>query len=497
MQPHHFNEWRAKNDLPRLFNFLKGLLPGFDTWLNELPFDMDVTLRVVPTGDIFKGEKKVVIKREGDFPDTSVIECREGTAEDAKNWWKKRQRSIEILGEIEPYFKWARRKLGRKRFFIWDKLNNQISDKFIRGSCSGLNVEGCVTRAHLFRDFTLLKMGQVRLDSGHSIIGNKNLDFCDLDFLTISGDMHGYASTWKTISYSSFRDLSFECAHVFFYKFYECWIDKILIKSSKLQDFYFEKTDVNELRLENSYIYRMGFKGSNITPFIKNTELREVDFQPKEGINPSAITTTYRMFRAAYQSNGLRREASECYYNERVFERKSYFHPHTLDAKKFQGILNGGRLSKVFDLYKAGVYQIPDIYGAIWKTLVAKIKMHTSPRLLIPLLMYRLKWLVSACECVLWGYGERPSRIVLVALAIIASYAGIYSSVDWLDENGSTYKLSLFDSIYFSIVTFTTLGYGDITPKTQLLKFFAGSEAFLGVFTMGLIIAGFSNRSRY
>ena len=496
MQPHDCNEWRAQNDLPKLFDFLKELLPGFDTWLNELPFDMDVTLRVVPTGEIFKGEKKVIIKREGDFPSTIAIECREGTAEDAKQWWKLRQRDIEILGEIEPYFKWAKRKLGRKRFFIWDKANRQISDKFIRGSCSGLNVNGCVTQAHLFRDFTLLKMGQVRLDRLSSI-GGKNLDFCDLDFLTITGDMHGYGSTWKTISYSSFRDLSFECANVYFYTFHECWIDKLFIKSSKLQDFYFEQTDVNELRLENSYIYKIGFKGSSITPFIQNTELREVDFQPNKRASPSQIATTYRMFRAAYQSNGLRQEASECYYKERVFERKSYFHPYTIGAKKFQGIFNGGRLSTVLDLYKRGIYQISDLPSAMGKTLISKIKMHTFPKFLIPLLKYRLKWLMSAFEYVLWGYGERPSRIILVALAIISTYAGIYSVVDWLDDKGSQYQLSLLDSAYFSVVTFTTLGYGDITPKTQLLKLLAVSEALLGAFTMGLIVAGFSNRSRY
>ena len=351
MEPHLFNEWRAENDLPKLFDFLKGLLPGFDTWLNDLPFDMDVALRVVPTGDIFKGEKKVIIKRDGDFPNTIVIECREGSAEDAKKWWKLKRSNIEILGEIEPYFKWAKRNLGRERFFIWDKANRQISDKFIRGSCSGLNVNGCVTHAYLFRDFTLLKMGQVHLDR-FSSIGGKNLDFCDLDFLTITGDWHGYGygSTWKTISYSSFRDLSFECANVCFYTFNQCWIDRLSIKNSKLQDFYFEQTDVNDLRLENSYIYRMGFKDSTITPFIKNTELREVNFQPNKGSSPSATATTYRMFRAAYQSNGLRQEASECYYKERVFERKSYFHPHTVDAQRFQGILNGGRLFRVLGL---------------------------------------------------------------------------------------------------------------------------------------------------
>lgn len=119
MKPHEFNEWRAANDLPKLFDFLKGLLPGFDTWLNALPFGMDVVLRVVPTGDIFKGEKKkVLFKRPGDVPNTTVIECREGTPEDAKKWWGDRHREIEILGEFEPYFKWAKKLLDGSVFLF-------------------------------------------------------------------------------------------------------------------------------------------------------------------------------------------------------------------------------------------------------------------------------------------------------------------------------------------------------------------------------------------
>jgi hypothetical protein len=97
----------------------------------------------------------------------------------------------------------------------------------------------------------------------------------------------------------------------------------------------------------------------------------------------------------------------------------------------------------------------------------------------------------------LWGYGERPSRILLVALFLICSYAGSYHFVEWIDEKGQPLQMSIWDNIYFSVVTFTTLGYGDITPKTNLLKILAGSEALLGGFTMGLIVAGFSNRSRY
>lgn len=495
MPPHAFNEWRATNDLPKLFDFLKGLLPGFDTWLNELPFGMDVVLRIVPTGDIFKGGKnKVAFKRPGDVQNTAVIECREDTADEATKWWKHRKREIEILGEFEPYFKWAKRTLRRKRFFTWDAVNRQIADNFLYGSWSA--DQSGISHATLFRTFEVLKLGQVQLPN-MVVVGSRNLDFCNLDGLLVTGDFHG--SYWSYINYSSCREISFVniSQTMAFVTFHNCSIEKFLCKNSKLQDFYFEQTNVIEFRLENSFIYRMGFKDSNITPFIQNTELREVNFQPKKDFSPSAIATTYRLFRAAYQSNGLRQEASECYYKERVFERKSYFHPYTRDDKKFQGIVNGGRISKVLDAYDKGLFQTSDLPREIGKVLLSKIKMHTHPKYIIPLMKYRLKWLASLFESVLWGYGERPSRIIMVALTIISIYAGIYNLVEWKDDKGCFYQLNMIDSTYFSVVTFTTLGYGDITPKTELLKFLAGTEALLGAFSMGLIVAGFSNRSRY
>lgn len=177
MQPHVFNEWRATHDLQKLFEFLKELFPSFETWLQGLPFGMDVVLRIVPTGDLFKGDKKkVVFKRNADIPGVSVIECRDGTPEETKLWWGHRHQEIDILGEFEPYFKWAKKTLGRKRFFIWDKMNRQVSDAFLYGSWSGLNEDGCVTQAHLFRSFVALKLGQIEIDRLVAI-GARNLDF--------------------------------------------------------------------------------------------------------------------------------------------------------------------------------------------------------------------------------------------------------------------------------------------------------------------------------
>jgi voltage-gated potassium channel Kch len=50
--------------------------------------------------------------------------------------------------------------------------------------------------------------------------------------------------------------------------------------------------------------------------------------------------------------------------------------------------------------------------------------------------------------------------------------------------------LEFFNSLYFSVVTFTTLGYGDISP-VGVARFIAACEAFLGSFTMALFVVVF------
>jgi hypothetical protein len=48
----------------------------------------------------------------------------------------------------------------------------------------------------------------------------------------------------------------------------------------------------------------------------------------------------------------------------------------------------------------------------------------------------------------------------------------------------------LWDGIYFSAVTWTTLGYGDITPVGQLSQILAIIEAFTGMISMSILVAG-------
>jgi len=110
------------------------------------------------------------------------------------------------------------------------------------------------------------------------------------------------------------------------------------------------------------------------------------------------------------------------------------------------------------------------------------------------------KRLISKLVDLFCGYGEAPLRIISLSLLIITICAILYSftglnyqdSIHSLSSQHSFSKnLSIFySSLYFSVVTFTTLGYGDITP-VSISRAIAAIEAFTGSFTLALFVVVF------
>jgi len=99
-------------------------------------------------------------------------------------------------------------------------------------------------------------------------------------------------------------------------------------------------------------------------------------------------------------------------------------------------------------------------------------------------------FLPSLVMNVLCGYGEKPYRIVLSALSAICLFALLYGGFGGVERAGApTYVLRWYDYLYYSAITFTTVGYGDFIPKAAgLFRFMAACEAFCGVFVTGLFI---------
>jgi uncharacterized protein YjbI with pentapeptide repeats len=106
------------------------------------------------------------------------------------------------------------------------------------------------------------------------------------------------------------------------------------------------------------------------------------------------------------------------------------------------------------------------------------------------------KWLTYLFK--LWGwidYGRSIERVVAIAFGTMILFGLTYSvfpgllGLDCLPGAQGCSRHSWFTPFYFSIVTFTTLGFGDITPKNLAGELIVSLEVILGYAVLGLLIS--------
>lgn len=102
-------------------------------------------------------------------------------------------------------------------------------------------------------------------------------------------------------------------------------------------------------------------------------------------------------------------------------------------------------------------------------------------------------------------YGSSPYRILLTSLIVIVIAAVLYPLTGGVEEvvgdrtttfafespeDASRWWITtvLFKSFYFSVVTFATLGYGDIRPVGEFARLIAGVESILGALLAALLV---------
>lgn len=83
-----------------------------------------------------------------------------------------------------------------------------------------------------------------------------------------------------------------------------------------------------------------------------------------------------------------------------------------------------------------------------------------------------------------------------VGIASITVYFGYIFLALGIKSSDGAAVTNIFDAIYFSVVTWATLGYGDYTPSTVAAKVFVMIESTAGYFVMALLIAAFTESLR-
>lgn len=91
-----------------------------------------------------------------------------------------------------------------------------------------------------------------------------------------------------------------------------------------------------------------------------------------------------------------------------------------------------------------------------------------------------------------------PLVIILLYIALIIIFSLLYYfPIGQYSVAGELKDLKLLESTYFSVVTITTLGYGDILPAGNISRVLVIIESILGVLLIGLFLnAIFENKSK-
>lgn len=280
-------------------------------------------------------------------------------------------------------------------------------------------------------DFELLKMGGIEIPvNGFRILfRGKKLEFVNLCGLKLSGEIHFGELGNLSCSYCACDNWKATDFNMPTLEFEHCTIGNLSLKNSLIQQWQFYNCGVSG-DFVNSKLANVRIFGGQFSPIMQDCSLFEVNIEDDSAIEDNNYYA-YRTFKKIYANQGDDDKAKDYFIKENEYLRK-----------KAKG----------------------------WR------------------------FLTKSLSYFYWEYGRKPHRIVYLSIAIIIVFGFVY----WINKDlialNSTKitDIGLWDSLYFSTTTFTTLGYGDLSPLSWL-RIFTSVEAFLGVVNMGFLIAGYSN----
>jgi voltage-gated potassium channel len=82
----------------------------------------------------------------------------------------------------------------------------------------------------------------------------------------------------------------------------------------------------------------------------------------------------------------------------------------------------------------------------------------------------------------------RAIRVIALGLPLLlVLFASTYITVAGQQANAFTEPLSRTDGLYFTVTTFATVGYGDISPQTELARALVTVQMLVGLLAVGVI----------
>ena len=92
-------------------------------------------------------------------------------------------------------------------------------------------------------------------------------------------------------------------------------------------------------------------------------------------------------------------------------------------------------------------------------------------------------------------YGESSGRVLGTGTVTVLVCGVIYWAFELVARRDTGEPAGLVESLYFSSLTFTTLGYGDFRPTSTAGQFLAVTETFIGVVLLAILVFVFGRQA--
>jgi hypothetical protein len=243
------------------------------------------------------------------------------------------------------------------------------------------------------------------------------------------------------LRWSTFRDVGFKGTRLLKCNlsqasFAECYFRRARFERCDAINAKFESCDFSNARIESSRLDFATFKTCEIT-------LPEIAFRPDT--NPQVLVRVCRNLKLNAMSMGHFADAGELTFMEKTYERQALFQ-RAFGAKS--EARDGGASAAA-------------------------------------------AWLGSLLLNWIWGYGEKPWRMVLAITLAIFAFGTLQYALGAVPDSG------WWGHVYFSGITFLTIGYGDLSPVGALPRFLAVLEGAAGIATLGMLIASATKKIMY
>ena len=292
-----------------------------------------------------------------------------------------------------------------------------------------------IDATHEYQGYELLKMGGLEIPINGLEISDRSKDLEFINLSRINLTKKNYLQI--KCSYSICNNWFIKNTEKTFLDFFHCSIDQLCILNATLNQCNFYDSIING-SIINTNLKMINIYGGYFNPLFKDSYLQDVEINP-------IISFVDRNF------NGYK-NLKILYSNQGDDKKSEYYYIKENECKRTGLFLNGKK-----DLVELIIKTISKYY---------------------------------------WNYGTKPTRIIFWSLFTIVFCAlSYFIGNDQLLSNQVKHHTenSLLECLYFSITTYTTLGYGDLSPSGWL-RIITSLEALLGLVNMGFLIGGLSNK---